>query len=142
VVTAIVLLPPSRTIPRARAREAGSEVKLAGGSPPLGTPAVQGYVLRLDANTWKPTAGTGLPNEYVYGFVAISAQGTEIPHGLMAATDDAVYLSRDEGQTWQRASSGLPRRAHCGDLRFVVDSLGGQPLNVGGAPTSRMIVFS
>ncbi|HEV8334622.1 MAG TPA: hypothetical protein VGQ22_24585 [Steroidobacteraceae bacterium] len=108
-----------------------TEVKLADGSPPLGTPAVQGYVLRLDANTWKPTAGAGLPNEYVYGFVAISAPNTEIPHGLMAATDDAVYLSRDEGETWQRASSGLPRRAHCGDLRFVIDSFGTQNIYLG-----------
>jgi hypothetical protein len=108
-----------------------TEVKLADGSPPLGTPAVQGYVLRLDANTWKPTAGAGLPNEYVYGFVAISAPNKEIPHGLIAATDDAVYLSRDEGQTWQRASSGLPRRAHCGDLRFVRDSFGLQNIYLG-----------
>lgn len=30
------------------------------GSKFAGTPAVQGYVLRLDGNTWSPTAGTGL----------------------------------------------------------------------------------
>lgn len=94
------------------------------GSPMIGTPAVQGYVLRLDGDTWSPTPGAGLPNEYIYGFVAVAAPNTRIPHGLLAATDDAVYITRDDGKTWQRASSGLPRRPHCGDLRFVIDTLG------------------
>ena len=93
-----------------------------GGLPGLGTPAVQGYVLRLDGDTWNYTAGAGLPNEYLYGFVAVNAPGTRIEHGLLVSTDDAVYISRDEGENWQRASSGLPRRPHCGDLRFVVKS--------------------
>jgi hypothetical protein len=63
--------------------------------------------------------------------VAIAAPHTRIKHGLMVATDDAVYLSRNDGQTWQRASSGLPRRPHCGDLRFVIDSLGGANIYLG-----------
>jgi hypothetical protein len=100
-----------------------SQAKLDG-STLLGTPIVQGYVMRLDGETWTTTAGTGLPNEYLYGFVAVAAPGTRVPRALLAATDDAVYISREEGETWQRASSGLPRRAHCGDLRFVIDSLG------------------
>lgn len=99
-----------------------TEVKITG-LPMLGTPAVQGYVLRLNGDTWNITAGAGLPNEYLYGFVAVSKPNTRIEHGLMASTDDAVYISRDDGQTWQRASSGLPRRPHCGDLRFVIDNL-------------------
>jgi hypothetical protein len=107
-----------------------TEVKITG-VPILGTPAVQGYVLQLDGDTWNVTAGAGLPNEYLYGFVEISAPGTRIEHGLMATTDDAVYISRDDGQTWQRASSGLPRRAHCGDLRFVVDILGAAKIYLG-----------
>jgi hypothetical protein len=100
-----------------------AEVKITG-LPSLGTPAVQGYVMRLDGNTWNVTAGAGLPNEYLYGFVAVANPNTRIEHGLMVSTDDAVYISSDDGQTWKRASSGLPRRSHCGDLRFVIDRLG------------------
>ncbi len=75
--------------------------------------------MRRDSGVWNSTPSVGLPNEYLYGFVAISALYTRIPRGLMASTDDAVYLSRDDGNIWSRASSGLPRRAHCGDLRYV-----------------------
>lgn len=99
-----------------------TEVDISTGAPVLGTPAVQGYVLRLDGDTWNVTAGAGLPNELLYGFVAVNAPGTRIEHGLLVSTDDAVYISRDEGQNWRRASSGLPRRPHCGDLRSVVHS--------------------
>ncbi len=80
--------------------------------------------MRRDSGVWNPTPSVGLPNEYLYGFVAISALYTRIPRGLMASTDDAVYLSRDDGNIWSRASSGLPRRAHCGDLRYVERRLG------------------
>ncbi len=107
-----------------------TEAKL-NGTPPLGTPAVQGYVLRLDGDAWKPTPGAGLPNEILYGMVAIAAPNTRITHGLMVAADDAVYLSRDDGKTWLRASLGLPRRPHCGDLRFVIDRLGGANIFLG-----------
>ena len=95
-----------------------------GGAALLGAAAVQGYVLRLDDGSWTPAAGTGLPNEYLYGFCTVAAPNTEIVRGLMAATDDAVYLSRDDGASWRRASLGLPRRPHCADLRFVMDRAG------------------
>jgi hypothetical protein len=90
----------------------------------LGSPAVQRYILRLSGNDWKPTASVGLPNELIYGFVAVDAPNTEVLRGLLAATDDAVYISRDDGQNWRRASQGLPVRPHCGDLRFALDRLG------------------
>jgi outer membrane protein assembly factor BamB len=77
----------------------------------LGSPAVQRYIL-------------GLPNELIYGFVAVDAPNTEVLRGLLAATDDAVYISRDDGQNWRRASQGLPVRPHCSDLRFALDRLG------------------
>jgi hypothetical protein len=100
-------------------------------SPPVFKPAVQGYLLQLDGDTWNPTAGAGLPNEYLYGMVAIAAPGTRIERGLMVTTDDAVYLSRDDGKTWHRASSGLPRRPHCGDLRFVIDNSNNRNIYLG-----------
>ena len=107
-----------------------SEVK-ADGSPKLGTPAVQTYVMRLDGDIWSPTAGAGLPNELLYGLVAVVAPNTRVPRALLAATDDAVYISRENADTWQRASMGLPRRAHCGDLRFVIDSMGSTAVYLG-----------
>lgn len=109
---------------------AATEAKLDG-SPLLGSPAVQGYVLRLDGGTWTPTAAAGLPNEYLYGFVAVAAPNTEIPRGLLAATDDAVYISRDNGENWRRASLGLPRRPHCADLRFAILPVGGANIVLG-----------
>jgi hypothetical protein len=127
------------SIPRIVALDAGSffavllgatETK-ADGTPPLGTPAVQAYVLQLEGSTWSPTIGAGLPNEFLYGFVAVTAPNTEVPRGLLAATDDAVYISRDDGKSWLRASMGLPRRPHCGDLRFAIDSLGGANIMLG-----------
>jgi hypothetical protein len=99
------------------------ETKLDG-SAVLGTPAVQGYILKLEGNVWTPTAGAGLPNMFVYGLVAVAASNTRVERGLLAATDDAVYISRDDGKSWNRASAGLPRRPHCGDLRFALDTLG------------------
>ena len=99
--------------------------KKADGSAPFGVPAVQNYILRLDNGTWSPTTATGLPNELLYGFVAVVAPNSEIPRGLLAATDDAVYISRDDSNTWQRASIGLPRRPHCSDLRFAILPVGG-----------------
>lgn len=100
-----------------------SETKLV---PSLSTPAKQGYVMRLDADTWNPTSATGLPNEFLYGFDAIAFPNSNsgFKRALMAATDDAVYLSREDGETWVRASWGLPRRAHCADLRFVIQDVG------------------
>jgi hypothetical protein len=105
--------------------------KRADGTVPFGGPAVQNYILRLDNGTWSPTPATGLPNELLYGFVAVVAPNSEIPRGLLAATDDAVYISRDDSQTWQRASSGLPRRPHCSDLRFAIVRVGGPNLVLG-----------
>jgi outer membrane protein assembly factor BamB len=105
--------------------------KKADGSAPLGVPAVQNYILRLDNGTWSPTSATGLPNELLFGFVAVVAPNSEIPRGLLAATDDAVYISRDDSKTWQRASIGLPRRPHCGDLRFAILPVGGPTVILG-----------
>ena len=50
---------------------------------------------------------------------------------LVVSTDDKVYISRDDGQNWQPAALGLPRRPHCGDLRFVRDEEGGANLYLG-----------
>jgi hypothetical protein len=47
---------------------------------------------------------------------------------LYVATDSNVYISKDGGDalgdTWARASSGLPKKAHCCDLAYVVQPNG------------------
>jgi hypothetical protein len=101
--------------------------------PPIGVapPLVYSYVMRFNGGQWKPTQGIGLPGDFMWGGEAVAAPGSRVPRGLVVSTDDAVYISRDDGQTWQRASQGLPRRAHCGDLRFVADEEGGANLYLG-----------
>jgi hypothetical protein len=39
---------------------------------------------------------------------------------LYAATDKRVFISSDNGGTWQDASQGLPARPHCSDLRYIL----------------------
>lgn len=77
------------------------------------------YVLRLDELHWVVTSGMGLPQTPLFGLETVAEPGTRVPHALVASTDDRVYISRDDGITWQQASMGLPRNPHCADLRFV-----------------------
>jgi hypothetical protein len=77
------------------------------------------YVLRLDELHWVVTPGMGLPQTPLFGLEAVAEPNTRVPHALVASTDDRVYISRDDGITWQQASLGLPRNPHCADLRFV-----------------------
>jgi hypothetical protein len=62
----------------------------------------------------------GLPAETFYG-LAVARERENI--ALYAATDSDVYVSRDPGDalgnTWMRASQGLPKRPHCSDLSYV-----------------------
>jgi hypothetical protein len=85
------------------------------------------YVLQLDAQQlqWAPTNGVGLPNEPYYGLEGVEVPQSRVPHALFVCTDDRVFISRDDGATWQSASQGLPRRTHCGDLRFAANTQGG-----------------
>jgi hypothetical protein len=76
-----------------------------------------GYVLRSDGRGWRPLIG-GLPTDTFY---SLELDWTVSPALLFAATDRAVYVSRDLGITWRRASLGLPKRPHCADLRFVTE---------------------
>ena len=87
------------------------------------TPLVMSYVMRLDVLKWVTTPGTGLPNKALYALEAVTLESTHMPRSLFVATDDRVYVSRNDGATWQQASQGLPRCPHCSDLRFVqIDS--------------------
>ncbi|MBD0286893.1 MAG: hypothetical protein ICV79_15915, partial [Flavisolibacter sp.] len=84
----------------------------------------KGYVLRIQP-PYKSTVLTALPVEGYYGIeVARERENTS----LYAATDSDVYVSRDPGDalgdTWARASRGLPKRPHCGDLSYVVEPNG------------------
>jgi hypothetical protein len=77
------------------------------------------YILRLDGLHWVVTPGFGLPQEGLYGLEAVAEPNTRLPHALLVTTDDRVYISRDDGASWQQASLGLPRNPHCADIRFV-----------------------
>jgi hypothetical protein len=77
------------------------------------------FVLRLDGLRWIVPLSLGLPMDAAfYGLDAfVRRDGTVV---LFVATDDSVYLSEDAGEHWVKASAGLPRRAHCADLRVGV----------------------
>jgi hypothetical protein len=75
--------------------------------------------MRLDGLKWVPTPGTGLSGEALYALEAVAVPGSRMPRALVVATDDRVFISRDDGGSWQQASQGLPRNPHCSDLRFA-----------------------
>ncbi|PRY15301.1 hypothetical protein [Kineococcus rhizosphaerae] len=96
--------------------------------PPLPLPVPPTtYVLASDGTSWSPTLGLGLPNEPVYGCTTVEAPGTRLARGVLLALDSTAYVSRDDGQTWQRAGEGLPARPHCADLRYAA-----HPADIGG----------
>ncbi len=87
------------------------------GNVPLGN----GLILcTKDGQNWKILGG-GLPNEIFYG---MDTDWTTNPKALFVTTDNRVYVSRNNGETWQSASQGLPKRSHCADLRFVIKPTG------------------
>ena len=49
-------------------------------------------------------------------FTALAIDRVASPPTLFAATDSRVFVSRDEGDTWLLATTGLPKRAHCTSL--------------------------
>lgn len=87
-------------------------VKSAGRAFAILDAGTNGYLLRLDAGVWRPL--DGLPNETLFGLA-----GNPDGKTLFVSTDCRVYVSRDDGLSWRRASKGLDRRPHCGDLRLV-----------------------
>lgn len=78
-----------------------------------------------DGVNWSISAliggGYHLPDETFY---AMETDWTTNPKTLFVATDSRVYMSSDDGYTWQSVSQGLPRRPHCADLRFVLQADG------------------
>jgi hypothetical protein len=76
-----------------------------------------GFVIQFDGATWAPS-GAGLPGDAFQGLEADDSGN------IFADTDHQVFLSRDGGTTWLDCSSGLPKQAHCTDLRFTRDSNG------------------
>lgn len=84
----------------------------------IASPAARGVfpVLRREGAGWVPARADGLPPDApLYGLEAVvDGNGQAV---LFVATDDNVFLSEDRGDRWVPASAGLPRRAHCGELR-------------------------
>jgi hypothetical protein len=46
-------------------------------------------------------------------FSALGIDREASPPALLAATDSRVFVSRDLGDTWLLAGTGLPKRPHC-----------------------------
>ena len=90
--------------------------------------ATAGQILHYVPATgaWTPITGpgTGLDHEPIFGLDA-DLWGT-----LYAATDDRVLVAAGPGKPWQDMSTGLPRRAHLGHLRFTSYPGGGIDLFV------------
>ena len=91
-------------------------------------PVGRGYLLRTrnSGKTWERVLG--LPEEGLFG---IDLDDNTIPKTLYVATDRQVWVSKDEGITWNDFSDGLPKCPHCADLRFVRHSDGTRFLYLG-----------
>jgi hypothetical protein len=75
-----------------------------------------GYVLRKQQNGFTQMVN-GLPDsDNFLGLEVI--QNDQV--ALFAASDSSVYVTRDNGASWQTASTGLPVRPHCCDIRYVL----------------------
>lgn len=94
-------------------------------APLLISPLIQSYVLAFDGGGWAPTQGSGLPNVPAFGFLPLAVPHTRVERAMLVSQDGGVWISRDDGATFARASKGLPRRAHGADLRFVPGREGG-----------------
>jgi hypothetical protein len=92
-------------------------------------PGGQGYLLKTTdgGKKWTRVLG-GLPDDAIYG---IDDDWTTNPKVIYVSTDNKVYASTDEGNTWKDFSTGLPSRPHCGDLRFAIYSDGTRHLYLG-----------
>ena len=88
-----------------------------------------GQILYRDVSsgTWSRLNGPGT------GLDLLPIFGLDVdPWGVLyAATDNHIFVSPGIGQGWQDASTGLPKRAHLGHLRFVRYPNGGVALFVG-----------
>lgn len=75
------------------------------------------YVLSFDGRLCAAPMGNGLPlDQPFWGLdVTIVRSGRWL---AFVSTEVHVFLSEDLGENWRQASSNLPRRAYCGDLRF------------------------
>lgn len=88
-------------------------------------PIIQSYVLAFDGASWLPTPAVGLPNAPAFGLLPLAVPHTRVEHALLVSLDGGVWISRNDGATFDRASNGLPRRAHCADLRLQPQQEGG-----------------
>jgi photosystem II stability/assembly factor-like uncharacterized protein len=92
-------------------------------------PYGESHVLRtLDSGKSWTTISGGLPGDGIYG---MDDDWTTTPKTIYVSTDNKVYVSNDEGNSWKDFSAGLPSRPHCGDLRFVMDRDGSRHLFLG-----------
>ena len=85
-----------------------------------------GFVLIYDGSFWRPVTGLVQQN-----YSTLEIDTTEKAAVLYVATDNVVFSSQDNGQTWSNQSNGLPARVHCSDLRFVVQPDGSKFLYLG-----------
>lgn len=77
------------------------------------------YLLRLEGLKWVVPASAGLPtDQYLYGVECVFQEDRRL---VFVATDDAVYMSEDGGESYVRAAAGLPRRPHGADLRLALE---------------------
>lgn len=72
-----------------------------------------GHILRFDGTSWQ-ISDAGLPGDAYQGL-----EVDDVGSMVFAATAAQVFVSRDNGATWSDGSAGLPKQAHCSDLRFI-----------------------
>ena len=84
-----------------------------------------GGVLRYLGSTWEHLEH-GLPVDV---FWSLATDWTVNPPTMFVATESRVYMSTDDGASWQITSTGLPAFAHLNNLSFVQESNGNRWLH-------------
>ena len=75
-------------------------------------------VLQSEFFNWDPLGSNdnvarGLNLDSTENFIAMTVDRETNPFTLYACTDNNVFVSRDEGDTWLLATTHLPSRSHC-----------------------------
>lgn len=73
-------------------------------------------ILALDGLRWRPLKSSKpLPDVKLFGLDLCRRPG---PVSMAVSADSDVFVSPDDGDTWNLASGGLPRMPHGADIRF------------------------
>jgi hypothetical protein len=90
-------------------------------------------ILQSNFFSWDPLGSNdnvvrGLNLDGMENFIAMTIDRVTSPATLYACTDNRVFVSRDEGDTWLLANKDLPSRVHCTSFAIGAERFSGRYL--------------